>query len=210
MATYDELQEASVVLGAAGLAGTGVTQGQLSDILNRLAEVERVQNSQNESLVVGRFYGPLSTLSGYPAPTGVAITANTLYAAPVYIPQTGVFDAMGIQVTTPAAAGRTMRVGIYEAMADGMSGALLGDLGTIDTTVAGFWSLSTFAILKRGSYWLAGAANSAVSVARVPAGPGLTATMGHTTTTGNDPRSGRRRWQPGLRRCPPHSGRQAR
>ncbi len=183
-----------VIIARTGPAGTGITAAEKASFDSRLTEIERVLNSQIESLVSTRWYGPLSTLSGYPAVTGVAMIANEFFASPVYIPHAGSFNVVGIEITTAAAAGGTMRLGIYNVSSTtGLPTSLIQDFGTIDTTVAGRRTVPISLTLQRGSYWLAGAPNLDVSSARTLAQAGVTATMGHIDTTGNTPRSGLKR-----------------
>lgn len=177
-----------------GPSGTVVAGDAITDLQTRVAELERVFNSQVESVVSTRWYGPLSTLDGYPAVTGTTMNANEFFASPVYIPHPGTFNVAGIEIITPAASGGAMRLGIYSVSpTNGLPTTLIQDFGTIDTTVAGFRSVPISITLQRGSYWLAGVANAAVTVARVPAQAGVSATMGHLDTSGNAPRSGLKR-----------------
>ncbi|MDQ3540787.1 MAG: hypothetical protein M3440_08880 [Chloroflexota bacterium] len=172
-----------------GPSGTVVGGDAITSLQTRVTELERVLNSQIESVTTGRFYGPLSVLSGYPTPTGAVATQNRLYATPVYIPQNGTFNVAGIEITTAVAAA-TVRLGIYAALANGLPGALVADFGTIDATVAGFRSVPITITLPRGSYWLAGVSNnSTIAMLRILAAAGVTATMGHVTTDGTSPRN---------------------
>lgn len=182
----DIIQDRIMVPGPAG----EVVGGQaITNLQTEVAELKRVANSQIESVTTGRFYGPLSTISGYATPTGAGATQNRLFGTPVYIPQNGTFNAAGIEITT-AAAGGTVRLGIYASLANGLPGALVADFGTIDATVVGFRSVPISLTLQRGSYWIAGVTNNtSVAMLRVAAAAGVTATMGHVTTDGASPRN---------------------
>lgn len=176
-----------------GPSGTVVGGTAITDLQTEVAELKRVLNSQIESVTTGRFYGPLSTISGYGTPTGTVTTQNRLYATPVYIPQNATFTVAGIEITS-AATGATVRLGIYAANVNGLPGALVADFGTIDATVVGFRSVPISLTLPRGSYWLVGVTNNtSVAMLRVAAAAGVTATMGHVTTDGLGPRNALRK-----------------
>lgn len=189
MAIYDELQEASVILGAAGLAGTGVSAGQLSDILNRLTALEAIAVPPSQIILAGRRYGPLTTISGNPPATPVEMVANRLYAVPFHCPQDASFDEVGFTVST-AVAGAAVRAGIYASGPAGIPDALVADLGAVDASAVGFRPRTISQTLPRGRYWLAGASNVVgLFIETVVATTGTTAILGHPSTSGNFPRS---------------------
>jgi len=188
MTIYDELQEASVLLGVPGLAGTGLTQGQLSDILNRIAELEAIALPPSQAILSGRWYGPLTALSGWPALTSRALTANVLRAGPLYIPQDAAFDTVGVEVSV-AAAGATIRFGLYAAGTNGLPTNLIAEFGVVDASATGFRSIPITRTIPRGFYRLAGAPNTELSVMGTVNQAGVTAVLGHSGTNGENGRS---------------------
>lgn len=172
-----------------GPSGTVVGGGAITDLQTRVNALEAIASPPSQAILSNRYYGPLSTLSGYPAPVSTAITANRLYAVPFYVPQDAAFNVVALTVTT-AVAGATVRMGIYGLNASGLAESLIAEFGTIDATVAGFRSLPVTITLARGLYWLAGAVNVAgVSIDLVTAVAGTTALLGHSTTSGSNPRA---------------------
>ncbi len=188
MAIYDELQDASVVIGVPGIAGTGVTQGQLSDILNRLNALEAITLPPSQAILSGRYYGPLTLLSGWPALTSRVLTADVLYASPLYIPQDAAFDTVGVEVNS-AATGATIRFGLYAIGTNGLPTNLIAELGVVDASVSGFRSITFTRTIPRGLYWLAGAPNAGISVMGTVSQVGVTSVLGHASPSGLDGRA---------------------
>lgn len=77
----------------------------------------------------GRFYNTRSFLAGING-TG-ALTANTIYASPLWIPPGAALDRIGINTTVAAAAGKVARLMLFAAGTDDLPGALLLDAGTV-------------------------------------------------------------------------------
>jgi hypothetical protein len=187
MAIYDDLQEATVVIGTAGLNGTGLTEGQLGDITTRVSALEAIVLPPLGVLIRNAYYGPLSTLSGYTI-SNINVGANFMWASPFICPQNMTFDQIGVEVTTAAAAGGTIRFGIYNVAPNGLPNTLVTELGTVDTTLTGFRPSPAISLtLSRGLYWIAGAANDADVTIRQLHGSGMTAIGGHSGTAGVSP-----------------------
>lgn len=172
-----------------GPAGEVVAGDAIIDLQIRLAVLEAIASPPSQAILSGRYYGPLSTLSGYPAPVSSEIAANRLYAVPFYVPQDAAFDVVGFTVTT-AVAGATVRMGLYGLGSPGLAGSLIADFGTVDASAAGFRSVTIATTLPRGLCWLVGAANVAgVWIDAVPSTTGTSAIFGHSVVSGSSPRA---------------------
>ena len=88
------------------------------------------------------------------AVTTLAVTADILYACPLFVAQASVtLSAIGIEVTTFATG--NVRLGIYYDSA-GAPVTLLQDSGAVSTgTANGFKSVATSQVLTSGWWWLA-------------------------------------------------------
>lgn len=145
-----------------GVSG-GTTPGDFADVLNRLTALEGKTRAQ-APIASGYYYGPETTLDrGTTYPIG--LTANTLVASPFLNPIAATFNQVRINVTTAAASGGTIRMGVYSAGVDGLPSTLIQDLGTIDVTATGFRPSPPISLtLPAGLCWIAGAPNNSVSV----------------------------------------------
>ena len=84
-----------------------------------------------------------------------AVTANRIYAFPIFIPQRDSFDRIGIYVQAGDGAGGTADMRIFEH-SGGKPGALkLNPGSTVSTNAAGFKEVTISQELARGYYWLA-------------------------------------------------------
>ncbi|HEY1506647.1 MAG TPA: hypothetical protein VGF92_20255, partial [Stellaceae bacterium] len=107
--------------------------------------------------VSGRYYFPGATSTNT-----AALTANTIYAAPIWILQRQSFTKLGVEITT--AAGTNGRLGVYK-WANGVPTALLLDAGAISTATTGYKELTGLALtLNPGVYGLAFLPDAAVTV----------------------------------------------
>lgn len=92
-----------------------------------------------------RYYGYSAAFSG--ALSTLALGADILYAVPFRLQgalPSGTVDRIGLNVTTAAAAGKLLRLGIYTATAAGLPDALLVDSGALAAdTAAPFIALAT-------------------------------------------------------------------
>lgn len=121
--------------------------------------------------VMPPFWMPMSTGRLYDtsismgATTTVAMVAHTLYASPVYVPNTVTASGIGVEVTS-GSAGTNARLGIYRdsTSTPGTPGALLLDAGTISGTSATYASIVISQSLTPGWYWLAIVSNVAITV----------------------------------------------
>jgi hypothetical protein len=85
------------------------------------------------------------------------------------------FDRIGCEVTTVAAAGGVARLGLYTNSID-RPDALVGDFGTVDTTILGAREIVIAQTLDPGLYWLAVASQVAACSLRTI--EGVSNTMG--------------------------------
>jgi hypothetical protein len=85
------------------------------------------------------------------------------------------FDQLGIEVTTAAAAGGVIRLGIYADNGQGFPGLLLLDAGLVPSTAAGLVTVTIYQLLPPGLYWLAAQPEVAAGVLRSVTGtpPGM-------------------------------------
>lgn len=119
---------------------------------------------------VAQWYGALMVSS-----SSTAITNDSLYATPYYSGRGGVIDRIGISITAAAAAGKKIRLGIYEPLSDPSDypGNLVLDSGELAADGIAFVSSVVSVSLQPGvNYWLVASSDGAPSVLRgVVAGP---------------------------------------
>ena len=73
---------------------------------------------------------------------------------PIYIKESTTFTEIATYVNSGGTAGAVVRLGIYEANADGMPAALLLDAGTVGTTTSGLKTIAISETLAAGKYFL--------------------------------------------------------
>lgn len=100
----------------------------------------------------GQLYGvPFGHVSA-----DVVLAANTLVAAPLVVPNSCIFNSIGI-LSVAGAPGNSIRVGIY-ADNNGVPGALLLDAGSLAATAADTFVQAAITFTAApGVYWLAAA-----------------------------------------------------
>lgn len=172
-----------------GPNGHTVTAPDWSDVLNRLDELERRTLPPQQAILSGRYYGALSTLSGWAPLTSEVLFANRLYGSVFYCPQDAAFNQVGVEVTV-AAVGATILFGVYTVEPDGTPDTLVSTFAPVDVTAIGYRSQPITLTLPRGLYWICGASTAGIRANQTVAGPGMTATLGHSGTTGTGPRAG--------------------
>lgn len=87
--------------------------------------------------------------------TGVAQTANTLYARPLILPVSGTFDRISTYVKT-ASSGHSIRIGIYEMSSGGLPSTLVADLGTVSVATTGLKEITiSQALTANKGYFIA-------------------------------------------------------
>lgn len=92
-----------------------------------------------------------------------ALTANTIYATPLFVPPgSGAIDRVTLAVQTGA--GTNSRLMYFAPGADGHPGALLFDFGTVNTSSGGDKELSGSWTLPEGPGWLAVVPDGAITV----------------------------------------------
>lgn len=113
-----------------------------------------------QNMLVGNYY-----FGGMTVGTGVALTANRLYANPFFVATTMTFDRITVNVTTGVAG--AMRLGIYNDLAASPT-TLVMDCGTVDVTSTAIVYVDAInKQLTKGWYWLAGVSDVAPSIAKV-------------------------------------------
>lgn len=102
----------------------------LSSIGGGSSETVLMTGYKSANYVSGLGFGRANTGSG------VAQTANSLYARPLLLPASGTFDRISCYVHT-ASSGHSIRLGIYEMNSSGQPGALVLDAGTANVATTG-------------------------------------------------------------------------
>lgn len=142
------------------------------DISENVGETSRAQLRHAS----GRFYSsPLNTTTDTQA-----LSINTLYAIPFFVPETKTYTSINIEVTTLGVLANG-RLGIYRD-SDGAPGALVLDAGTISATTTGAKTIAISQSLTAGWYWLAYVIDVAHTVRSLPAASVL-AWLGFTSGT---------------------------
>jgi len=117
------------------------------------------------------------------AATTATLSANNLYASPIFIPVTTAFDQIAINVTT-AVAGNA-RLGIYEDNGRVYPGRLVIDAGEVATGTTGVKTISIAPTLKGGKlYWVAIAINNGSAIRSLAVGSLLASYLGLDSTLG--------------------------
>lgn len=121
--------------------------GSVSDDLKQIANFGLL------AFVTGTYYDGHRTSLGASSTGGG--WANKILFAPFYVPKATTFDRIGINVAA-AVAGGEARLGIYEAGAGGLPGALVLDAGTVACTSTGGKEIVISQALSADTlYWLA-------------------------------------------------------
>lgn len=84
----------------------------------------------------------------------VALSANTIYFVPFEVRKATTWTKIGAEVTTAAAAGKSIRLAIY-SNSGGLPRALLLDAGTVLADTTGIKEITIGDFLDVGIYWLA-------------------------------------------------------
>jgi hypothetical protein len=96
-------------------------------------------------------------VGAYTAPMGslisVAVPQNVLTVTPLFVPRAVTLDRIGGEATV-AAAGSTIRYGIYEDDGDGYPSRLLLDAGTVDTSTTGVKEITISQAVPGERIWL--------------------------------------------------------
>jgi hypothetical protein len=90
------------------------------------------------------------------ATANIAITANRLYAYPLFIARNLTIDRIAMEVATAGAGGTKVRLGIYNG--DGTNlypGSLLLDAGEVAVDSTGIKTITISQALTKGLYWVA-------------------------------------------------------
>jgi hypothetical protein len=124
--------------------------------------------------ILGRYYP-----GGYGTVLGTnALTFNTIYAAPLFVPLGGVINRIVFEVTTAGGAGSVARVGLYAALSksDIAPGRLVVDGGEVVTSGATGVKVATLSNirLEPGLYWTSYLCGVAAPTVRVLGATGAT------------------------------------
>jgi hypothetical protein len=118
----------------------------------------------------GQYYGGLITTS-LSVSGGVLLVANTIYAMPLFVPDSTSFDRIGLEIITAAAAGKLFRVGIYSDDGALSPDELVVDSGALAADTPGIALVqATISQSLRGLYWLVVLSDGAPTVRATPPG----------------------------------------
>ncbi len=170
--THADVSDATLAIETElGAAPSGVH----TTVAERMASLGR---NTRYYMASGRYYGaiPFGTTV---AASGMA--ANRLYAMPLYVPDTVTLDRIGVDIST-AAAGKLIRLGLYQTNAAGWPGTLLLDAGTVDaSTAAGVEIIINQQVEGPRTYWLVALSDGTPQLRAFPAA----AHTGWTSVTDN-------------------------
>jgi hypothetical protein len=127
------------------------------------------------------YYGPQTSFATGTL-TNTALVANSLWAVPFLLTEQHNFDQIGISVSTAGAAGGLARLGIYEAGANGLPGALVQDAGTVTTDTTGVKIITIGRLLQPNLYFLALVADVPATVCHAPASVSMVGTSAITSS----------------------------
>lgn len=92
----------------------------------------------------------------YATTTAGALNQDQMRLGPMWIPNAGTYDRIGVEHTV-AAASSVYRLGIYADNGNFQPGALVLDAGTVDTSIAAAYQEITISqYLDAGLYWVGG------------------------------------------------------
>lgn len=151
-----------------GTTVTNLRKGTNGEILTLVSGLPGWATASSSGSGFG-FSPAMDTASEYSTPhlagtlTTRSITADNLYAFPVWIPFAEEIDFLAIENTTTSS-GNNLRVGLYEDD-NGRPGDLVIDSGEISLTAASYKTTSPTAVaVSRGWYWLAVLSSATVTV----------------------------------------------
>jgi hypothetical protein len=98
------------------------------------------------ALETGSYYGPIANALA-------SITLNRAIYTPYYFPVPVVVDAIRCQVTTQAAAGGVVRMGLYGLASGGGPGELIVDAGTAETDTLGIKIVTFTPVTLHGLFY---------------------------------------------------------
>jgi hypothetical protein len=123
--------------------------------LENLASSDPFEQRYGRLLDDGYYYGP----DHGAATSTLAITVDTMYLVPMWLPAGFTVTRLAVSVTGAGGVGSVVRLGVYESSSTGLPDALLVDGGTIDGTSATVQEVTVSAAVNAsGWHWLAAVA----------------------------------------------------
>jgi hypothetical protein len=138
-----------------------INVGEINDVTNTIYIGKKLVEDRDISIIQSMFQFMIPrksgvwfthSISGGPY-TYTNLTANTLYAFNMPIPETTQISAMGFTLYSPSSA--NVRMGIYADNGQEYPGSLLWDSGTISLSGQVYPQANVSLTLKPGLYWLA-------------------------------------------------------
>lgn len=106
------------------------------------------------------------------------LVLGRMYYCPIFVDELTTYIRIGIYVDTAAAAGKKVRLGIYE-WDDGVPGDLILDAGTVDVDTTGAKEIVIAQALLRGAYFLAAVTDGVPKVFVIQESNGWSCNIGY-------------------------------
>jgi hypothetical protein len=137
---------------AGGSTGQVLTKSSATDYDTAWTTVSGGSGDAPPGWVSNRYYG--NSPAANSSSTGAL---NSLYVAPIYIPNSIAIDSLTFEVTVAAGVGGVVRLGVYTMGADGLPGTLVCETPTISTTSTGIKTGAVSSTIPAaGWYWVGG------------------------------------------------------
>ncbi len=130
------------------LAGE-LMEGQLAE---HIARLDAHTKNPFQLLTIGNYYHSQYCV-GYTG-SGVALTADKIYAVPFLVARPVSWDRIALRVQAAGAGGTKIRMGLYNDNGSLYPGSPYDDAGTVDVDTTGVKEITIAYSLPRGLYWL--------------------------------------------------------
>lgn len=150
--------------GPTGSAGSGGSTGPTGPSIIGAAQVPFFRDSKI-------YVTPVCVNSGSSIGT-LTLTSNVLYQVPIVVPWARTFTKIALQIQT-AAAGKSVRLGIYNVASDGGPGTLVVDGGTVSVAGTGIVTVTINQALNPGPYLIAFVSDGSPTIRAYASGFGI-------------------------------------
>ena len=120
-----------------------------TDVATHAADLDAHTYNALEKVTTGQYVPSINTRTGL----SFTIAANTLYAIPFVVARLTTYDRIAIDCDN-AAAGKSVRLGIYNDGTNLYPGSLVLDAGTVSVNAVGVKAATINQQLTKGLYWL--------------------------------------------------------